>query len=90
VKCLGGEVDSHIVSGESYGTLAASRVTCRSSCVKSPVCSADRGRSIARPACNASFSTVDGAVDSLISAGGSNGGEAGVFTLGLRANVLLS
>ncbi len=59
--------------------------------MKSPVCNADLGRSIDRPVCKVSFSTVDGVrVDSLMSAPGNRGGERLVSTIGLRANVLLS
>jgi hypothetical protein len=99
VKLRGGDVESHNGGDNLYNGWPVSTTPCwlkpfgcsGLSCVKSPECNADLGRSIDNPACRFSFSAIfDDLGDALISAEGSRGGERGLSAIGLRAKVLES
>ena len=96
VKLRGGDVESHDGGDKLYSDWPVSTIPCwlkpfGLSCVKSPECNADLGRSIDSPACIFSFSVIlDDLGDSLISTEGNRGGERGLSAIGLRANVLES
>lgn len=99
VKLRGGEVESHdggdkLYSGSPVSTTPCLLKPCGTSglsCVKSPECNADLGRSIDNPACRFSFSALlDDLDNSLISAEGNRGGERALSAIGLRAKVLES
>jgi hypothetical protein len=99
VKLRGGDIESHDGGVKLYNDWPVSTTPCwlkpfgcsGLSCVKSPECNADLGRSIDNPACKFSFSVIlDDLGDSLISAEGNRGGERRLSAIGLRANVLES
>ena len=99
VKLRGGDVVSHDGGDKLYNGWPVSTTPCwlkpvdcsDLSCVKSPECNADLGRSIDNPACRFSFSAIlDDFGDSLISAEGNRGGERGLSAIGLRAKGLES